>query len=1353
MNLRTNAATFARAAAALLVLLCSAVAHAQSSAYSEDFTGATTNNTWLFYNGACLTAGTNTATTSPNYVPGCLSILSSYYGVANSITGKQADGYLSGGYYGYLGNNSAPSSLSAQVADPIIKGVGHGALRFTNANGNGTNSAYGHKENGAIVSNFYFPTQQGMQITFKSVTYYGDSGGGAGDGADGMSFYLIDACMPIAGGTAPAGCPQNSIYGSNGTTFQGIGAWGGSLAYSCSNTNPPYDGLVGAYLGLGIDEYGNFLNGTANTLGETDYTGTSPDNTATGGFYKPGRIGLRGAGSISWQALNNAYGTNNGSSSPYYPSTLSTECASGSTYYSGSGQCASCASGSTYNATLNQCISTSYSCSVGTLAGTNCESCSAGTLNTSTGMCNNICPADSSDVTGGSSPGCYSCSSYANNPTPTHSNSKGYYCKTSSGSNAGAATWEGSVTSTTATTTAATQQATTPSYASPTDMRQAAVQQTCSTGNLWNYSNPSSPVNVGAASLSNTVNTAGIMDYPALSWSVLNNVQIANESTQYREGYPQGCSGSACTTAPATPLTYKLKITPDGLLSLSYSYNGGAYQPVIAGQSITASNGTVPTNVRFGFAGSDGGASNIHEIVCFKATQTDTSNSSGTVTVYQNPTLRTGTQVFTAFYNPGDWSGQLTATAVLFDTTLNTLTFATAPTWDARCVLTGVNATTGACSTGAASMAAESTTAAGGGRQVFTWNGSSGVPFEWANLTTAQQTALGAQSRLDYLRGVRTNEITLTNPSGLYRYRSSVLSDIVDSSPTWVGPPQTYTNLSTWTDNLNPSTAQAENSGQTYAQFISNYGSRQNVVYVGANDGLVHGFRAGSLDSNGNLVANSTTPNDGYEVFAYMPAAVLNTIHNSSNGTLDYSNTQYAHNWFVDATPATGDAFWNGQWHTLLVGGLGAGGAAIYAIDVTDPTTFSEQNNPSGGVLGEWTPSTLSCAGNTSCGANLGNTYGTPLVRRFHNGSWGVIFGNGYGSSNGKAGVFIMLIDPHTGAQTFYYLGTNSSTGNGIASVESLDLDLDHVVDYIYAGDLNGNLWRWDLTSNNPANWVSNSPFLLFTTPGGSSQPITTRPAAGALRTISTTVTLAGQTLASGPERVIVDFGTGQMIPQTVTTPTTYATGQQYLFGIWDWNMSYWNSIASQQADALSTGPGTINSLSSLEQQTVTTTAGTASTLATRSISHNSVCWVGSCTSGTQYGWYIALPGNAEQILYDPVISPDGELVVNTTIPVLDSPLVCTPSTQGGFTMGMQPDSGAGSPTPYFTVATNGNAQVDGVQLNGTGTPSFMSSGQSADNNSEYLITQTSGGTGPGSSKINRHPIVSGQRLNWTQRR
>src|SRR5215469_11285365 len=360
------------AAAAVAVAL--PLAAAAQTTVSEDFTGSRTNNSWYFFNGACLTAGSSVGVepsgAGGGRLPGCTAIGQGgggphYYNEP-----------LVGGYNGIAGN-------SQSLPDP----GGHGALRFTNgswctspsaSSPPGTCTAYsgGFSQNGGIVS-APFPTGQGIAVTFKTVTYRGNSGGGAGDGADGMSFFLMDASQLNTG-------VINGVASGDGN---GLGAWGGSLGYTCSNTNPPFNGLVGGYMGLGIDEYGNFLNGAVNTLGEAS-TAAGGDNTASGGGYQPGRIGMRGAGNVAWNALTGAYGNNpNNSSAPYYPASLAQSCLNGGgTYNAASGACETCPSGTTYNLTANKC----ESCTSGTYlpATNNCTSCPAGqTYDAATNTC------------------------------------------------------------------------------------------------------------------------------------------------------------------------------------------------------------------------------------------------------------------------------------------------------------------------------------------------------------------------------------------------------------------------------------------------------------------------------------------------------------------------------------------------------------------------------------------------------------------------------------------------------------------------------------------------------------------------------------------------------------------------------------------------------------------------------------------------------------------------------------------------------------------------------------------------------------------------------------------------------
>jgi type IV pilus assembly protein PilY1 len=1075
----------------------------------DNFTGASSAFQWQSFLGACLTAGDGTGS-----IPACIGL--PYYGGQTLVGGN---------------NGTLPDA------------AGSGALRFTNgytAGGGGFN--FGFNQAGGVISKFTYPTGQGLQVTFTTVTYRGNSGGAGKDGADGISFFLMDGSYPN----------------------YDLGAFGGSLGYTCSNANNDpklhpdgsprqYDGLAGGYLGLGIDEYGNFLN--------------QGDNSATGYGYQPGRIGLRGAGTVSWLWLTTNYPA-------LYPASLSL-----------------------------------------------------------------------------------------------------------------------------------------PKQAD-------AVRNTCRTGKLWDYSNAAAPLQTLQA-------TPDYAPIPNAYKILPNGFQIANEA--------------AVTRADGIPITYKLKITSNGLLSFAYSYNGGAYQPVITGQDITAGNGPLPASLHFGFGGSTGGSTNIHELMCFQAAPADSAASSAGLNEKQTAKVQTGTQVYFAFYNPSNWSGSLTAQDLVVDPTTNLVSINPVANWDASCVLTGIAAGQNCLATGAGGpQAAEGWNA----RTILSWDGTSGIPFRYPKLSPAEQAAITLgdavpnNSRVRYLRGDRSNEIDSTG-AGLYRPRASVLGDIVDSSPTWVGPPMAPYGV-TWLDRLNASAGAPENAGPDYPTFKSTAGQRLNVVYSGANDGLLHGFRSGSYSSSNTYVAGGSTPNDGYEVLAYAPAAVVNSIHSVVDPTIDYSNPQYGHTFFVDAAPGTGDLYYGGAWHTWLVGGLGAGGAAIYALDVTDPSTFAE-NSAASLVIGEWAPSTLSCSGNPTCGQNLGNTYGVPQIRRFHNGSWGAVFGNGFGSASGDAGIYVMTVDPASGAPTFYYLSTGIAGGNGIAYVTPADLDADHISDYVYAGDLLGHVWRFDVTNSDPSKWAVSAGGPLFTTPGG--QPITTK------------LIVAATPATTGPPRIVVSFGTGQQTPLTNSSPTTYAAGTQSLYGVWDWNTTAWNAISGAQYAGLF-GSYTV-SVSNLQQQTVLGSVPDSSGF--RSVSSNPVCWFGSmsCPSGdTQFGWYLNLPAAGEQIVYSPTLEV-GAFIVNTTIPPNNNPRTCTSANPTGWTMAISPTTG-GAFTKSFFGDQNGhfvnyNGQVvSGVALSGTGSVSIVTTSGQA--NGTFLVTQTSTGAGV-VLPINPLATAKGSRLTWIERR
>ncbi len=733
-------------------------------------------------------------------------------------------------------------------------------------------------------------------------------------------------------------------------------------------------------------------------------------------------------------------------------------------------------------------------------------------------------------------------------------------------------------------------------------------------------------------------------------------------------------------------------------------------------------------------------ASTLTNIV--NATQ---ASSAVSINTQQAGQVKSGTQAYLASYHPSGWWGELAANPLVVDNT-GALVIGGTANWNASCVLTG-----GACpsmGTNAQGVANVNVTVQGSAsRTILSWDGSQGIPFQWTSLIGAQQTSLNGGDgqgaiRLDYLRGDRSNEGAAATAM---RQRSSVLADIVDSSPVWVGPPSTAF-PTTWSDQLYTTATNPENlaTAQTYDAFVTAKATRTHVVYAGANDGLLHGFRAGENDSSGTY---QTANNDGREVLAYMPNEALLQINT-------YTSQNYNHRFFVNATPGAGDLFYGAQWHTWLAGGLGAGGKSLYVLDITNPANFSEAN-ASSLVIKELSTTSLTCSNVASCGDDLGYVYGTPIIRRMHNGNWALIWGNGFNSQNGTAAIFIASIDATNGAWTVYELNTgygesNDPTGqnrpDGIGYVSSADLDGDHVVDYLYAGDLFGNVWRFDVTSDTVSNWGV-SKF------GGSvAQPLySAQNSSGTAQPITTSIQVVSVPQTAGAPRVLLEFGTGKMLEPSDQLPNP---STQTLYGIWDWDMSNWNSLSSFQYATL-TGAQTI-ARSALQQQTVTGTydaagntyAGTGTGY--RTLSSNSVCWKGG-TGCTKYGWYLDLPLTGEEVVFNPTIAY-GVFLVNTFIPSNVSNLTCSSQQSSGFTMALNPATGGAMQGSFFAdpsgqfVTINGQV-VSGMAQNAVGTPSIVTYG-----GQPYMVNQTAGGQGK-VAPINPPSGGVGGRATWVQLR
>lgn len=466
----------------------------------------------------------------------------------------------------------------------------------------------------------------------------------------------------------------------------------------------------------------------------------------------------------------------------------------------------------------------------------------------------------------------------------------------------------------------------------------------------------------------------------------------------------------------------------------------------------------------------------------------------------------------------------------------------------------------------------------------FSWEnaGSTGTAGSLANLLSRNPENANAadslgQQRLEYLRGNRSGEGTT------FRQRSGVLGDFYSSSPAVVNGPRYLVSFS---NRLEGNTA--------YTTFATSIADRSPRVYVGGNDGMLHGF-------------NALT---GAEEFAFIPSAVFSKLNK-------LTGANYSHEFYVEGTPTVADVFDGSEWRTILVGTLKGGGKAVFALDITTPGHEK--------LLWEFDDTSLA----SDATVKMGYSFSQPTIARLHTGKWAVVFGNGYESAsntNGKAALFIVDAMEGTLLKSLEVEGTDG-VANGLSTPKLGDYNADGVADYAYAGDLQGNLWRFDLLRNGRSNTTpftteddgetaidafevayGGSPLFSAKADTGSRQPITSAPS-----------------LVRHPTGVgyLAIFGTGKFFD--TDDKDGDKSMAQTVYGIWD------KQTLGEQASNPS-----INR-SSLQEQTIvtqTTVSADGSSRQGRVISDNNVRWQASGSQSAQKGWYL----NLEQ--------SDGEMVV-----------------------------------------------------------------------------------------------------------
>lgn len=594
-------------------------------------------------------------------------------------------------------------------------------------------------------------------------------------------------------------------------------------------------------------------------------------------------------------------------------------------------------------------------------------------------------------------------------------------------------------------------------------------------------------------------------------------------------------------------------------------------------------------------------------------------------------TISTSTLVFQAIYNSQDWTGDIIAYGFDSNNKLNAT-----PVWKAS-----------------EKVESQLDSIGHNSRNIMTFNGDLGTVFKFPSdyqsltpdiapytlestqvadlltnapfdFTTTNPAEIAANQaygdRLtNYLRGDKSSEGAGTSADGtpLFRERNGkYLGDIINSDPIFVGAPR-----ASYPDNI-----EGTEDEKRYSTFAIDNKTRQGVVYVGANDGMLHAFQSDT----------------GQELFTYIPQLMFSS--GPDRGLSKLSEQDYGHLSYTDGAVSVTDIFVNNpnvggsdKWRSYLVGALRAGGKGIYVLDVTDPSTFvanptsindgNLRNLAKSMVVGEFTH------------PDLGYTYSKPQVAKLKNGRWAAIFGNGYNNDptgDGKAKLFIVYLDD----LSFNILDTNvgsmvgsdclntASDCNGLSSPTLVDINSDSIIDYVYAGDLHGNMWRFNLNTTDPnyssVAGVGNDKIKhLFQAcndnicTATNRQPITTKPS-----------------IRSHPHRraietkpnVLVFFGTGQFL----AVNDNFNTEQRSFYGIWDNGKSSYTR-------------------SRLQEQVIT--EGVQGTFSIRTLSNEPVNYQPSDLTGTaaEWGWFIDLPKAGERVYLDSLLFGDNIFFISTT--------------------------------------------------------------------------------------------------------
>ncbi|MDX5335183.1 MAG: hypothetical protein LPK13_03755 [Marinobacter sp.] len=436
----------------------------------------------------------------------------------------------------------------------------------------------------------------------------------------------------------------------------------------------------------------------------------------------------------------------------------------------------------------------------------------------------------------------------------------------------------------------------------------------------------------------------------------------------------------------------------------------------------------------------------------------DTATSSAASAAASSTSLQTNTAIFVAGFDSRDWTGELKSFRVTRRNSDEDSLLADAPAWNAEDKLpTAVNRNI--LTWVPDSSAAGAVNWAKGSTRPFTTS-SGGLSESQKSILATGGIAVG--DLVGWLRGDQSKEGTGTSD---LRRRSRVIGDIVNSSPLYIQ-----------NQNFNYQLFPDTEGGSKYNAFLDANRSKAPLIAVASNNGMLHVFDARLPCRSGETTATDGCSSEGgKEVFSYVPNALMSRLPN-------LAKQNYDREYYFDGSPRIGHVYDGTKWRRILVASLGAGGKAVVAIDVDSQEVMWEID--------------------ASHNDNLGYVLGDPILGKAASGEWITVIPNGYDSVNNRAS--LIILNTLTGEEITTWTPTGSNpSGNAMFEPLPLDVTGDRRIDRIYAGDLEGNLWRYDLDPRGPGQWGvinklrsggNDGPLFKAVSPEGQKQPITVRP-------------------------------------------------------------------------------------------------------------------------------------------------------------------------------------------------------------------------------------------------------------------